>query len=164
MHDVLVIFDSTGLGMENKNYYGRGYIQLSWDYNYKAASIFLFGDEKLIENPDIGKNEFSYQKKLLFDSIKSKFFKKIISSFSVASNDDVAWSTAFWFWKKNVIEGEYGDSVLNENFGAATRAINGALECSGSYQYIAKKRFEIYKKVLVAFNIKNDAKENGCYN
>ena len=32
-----------------------GYIQLSWDYNYKAASLDLFNDDRLLKNPDIGK-------------------------------------------------------------------------------------------------------------
>lgn len=47
---------STGLGYKGRNYYGRGYIQLTWDYNYKAASLDLFNDDRLLKNPDIGKH------------------------------------------------------------------------------------------------------------
>ena len=76
----------------------------------------------------------------------------------------MSWSTAFWFWKFSVIGGQYGQQVLNGKFGAATNAINGALECRGSYQDKARARFEIYKKVLVAFNLQVFADETGCYN
>jgi hypothetical protein len=32
---------STGIGPKGVNYYGRGFIQLSWDYNYKSASQYI---------------------------------------------------------------------------------------------------------------------------
>ena len=54
--------------------------------------------------------------------------------------------------------------MLNGQFGAATNAINGGLECRGSLQYKARKRFEIYKKVLTAFKITTVPNETGCYN
>ena len=35
-------------------FYGRGYIQLSWSYNYKAASKALLGNEIVLYNdPDL---------------------------------------------------------------------------------------------------------------
>ena len=55
------------------HYYGRGYIQLSWVYNYKAASIALFNDLRLYTNPEL-----------------------------VSQNDDIAWVVSFWYWKENV--------------------------------------------------------------
>lgn len=54
-------------------YYGRGYIQLTWSYNYRAASFYLFNDDRLVQNPD-----------------------------QVAYDDSIAWKTAYWFWKANV--------------------------------------------------------------
>lgn len=63
--------DATGL--PGKYYFGRGYIQLSWGANYKAASQALFGDDRLLQDPD-----------------------------QVASNEDYAWAVSFWFWKANV--------------------------------------------------------------
>lgn len=67
-------------------YYGRGYIQLTWSYNYKAASIDLYGDDRLCLNPDL-----------------------------VSNNEDVAWDTTFWFWKVNVHskvqDGRFGSSI-----------------------------------------------------
>jgi len=56
-----------------KHYWGRGYIQLTWSYNYKAASQALYNSEKLLKNPDI-----------------------------VAKDEKAAWDTAAWFWKENV--------------------------------------------------------------
>lgn len=61
-----------------KRYYGRGYIQLSWNYNYAEASKALFNDETiLLENPDL------------------------------VAQEEYAWKTAFWFWDKNV-HNDYG--------------------------------------------------------
>ena len=106
----------------------------SWDYNYKAASASIFGNNKLLKNPDL-----------------------------VASDDNIAWSTAFWFWKTNVIGGQYGQAVKRGQFGASTNAINGGLECRGNNQDKAKKRFKMYKKILIAFNIQTRPDETGCY-
>ena len=50
-----------------KRYYGRGYIQLTWYANYKAASQFLFKDDRLVKNPEC-----------------------------VAEQADLAWQTSFW--------------------------------------------------------------------
>ena len=55
--------------------------------------------------------------------------------------------------------------VNTNRFGSVTNAVNGQLECkNGKYKQKARKRFEIYKKVLVAFNVKEKADETGCYN
>jgi len=119
------------VGVPGRNYYGRGFIQLTHSYNYKAASQDLFGDLRLIENPDL-----------------------------VSDDEDIAWRTAFWFWRTRCHPRE---GVRKGWFGDSTKAING-LECMGSWDPRPKKRFEIYKKVLVALNLENVAPiENGCY-
>ncbi|KAL9708017.1 hypothetical protein quinque_011535 [Culex quinquefasciatus] len=57
-----VIYESAGfhyreeIGGASKKYapyYGRGYIQLTWDYNYRAASRDIFGDERLMRDPGL---------------------------------------------------------------------------------------------------------------
>jgi len=54
-------------------YFGRGYIQLSWSYNYKAFSQFQFGNtDTLFWSPD-----------------------------RVAAEQALAWGSAFWFLKQN---------------------------------------------------------------
>ncbi|KAI8323896.1 lysozyme-like protein [Martensiomyces pterosporus] len=73
-------------------FWGRGYTQLSWDFNYKAASQALYGDDRLYQNPE-----------------------------QVATNEDMAWGVSFWFWKANVHSdagvqaGNFGSSVNKIN-------------------------------------------------
>jgi len=113
-------------------FYGRGYIQLTWSYNYKSASQALYGDLRLYNNPT-----------------------------TVATNEDQAWGTAFWFWKVNV----HGDSgVQAGQFGSATKKINGGLECGSNppNKTGAQNRFNIYVKVLKAFGINEAANSAGC--
>jgi chitinase len=80
----------------------------------------------------------------------------------VAENEDIAWGVSFWFWKVRV---RNNAGVSEGRFGVTTKAINGGLECgTGPNVSKAKTRFEIYKKVLIAFNINEVANETGCYN
>lgn len=114
----------------NKHYYGRGYIQLSWSYNYRAASIAIFGDANvLLDDPD-----------------------------RVASDEDLSWGTAFWYWREKV---HTDKGVLNGQFGSSTMRINGALEC-GRGAWIPEKRFKYYTEVLKAFGIKETPNPDGC--
>lgn len=59
-----------GCDSPGQMYFGRGYIQLSWCYNYRAASQDLLGGNQLVESPNL-----------------------------VATDENLAWNTAFWFWK-----------------------------------------------------------------
>ena len=105
---------------------------MTWSYNYKSASQYLYKDLRLYENPDL-----------------------------VAQNDEICWAVSFWFWKDRV---HYRSGVSEGQFGVTTRAINGGLECgNGPNVQTAKKRFEIYKRVLLAFNINESPIETGCY-
>jgi predicted chitinase len=62
------------VGDKSKVYYGRGYMQLTWDYNYQDASQAIFGDKQvLLQNPD-----------------------------QVATNLTLAWQASFWFWDTKV--------------------------------------------------------------
>ena len=36
-----------------KAYYGRGLVQLTWDYNYKKMSKIIYGDNRLYIDPDL---------------------------------------------------------------------------------------------------------------
>ena len=75
-------YRNRGCEKPGKYYYGRGYIQLTWCYNYKGASRGLGLGDTLLNDPDL-----------------------------VASNEQYVWDTAFWFWKENV-RGRYGPDVL----------------------------------------------------
>ncbi|ORX69860.1 lysozyme-like protein [Linderina pennispora] len=77
-----------------QTYWGRGYIQLSWHYNYLDASKGLFGDDRLTKN-----------------------------TAQVASNEDLAWGVSFWFWSDRVRSdpgvqaGKFGASINKINGG-----------------------------------------------
>ncbi|XP_037038177.1 chitinase 1-like isoform X2 [Bradysia coprophila] len=124
---------TSGCDGPNQRYYGRGYIQLTWCYNYRAASQDLYNDNRLVSDADM-----------------------------VARDENVAWNTAFWFWKANVhnIAG-----VADGAFGVTTRAINGGLECNNSAGHpIARQRYAMYGRVRAAFGLGGPGSEWGCYN
>ena len=79
----------------------------------------------------------------------------------VADNENINWACSFWYWKKNV---GINSQVKNGYFGVSTKLINGFLECNGANLDKAKKRFDYYKKVMLAFHIYETPIESGCYN
>lgn len=58
---------------DTASYHGRGYIQLSWSYNYRAASLGIFSDDLLLQAPEL-----------------------------VSEDELIAWKVSFWYWKENV--------------------------------------------------------------
>jgi len=78
-------YETPGCDAPGQDYYGRGYIQLTWCYNYRPASQDLFGDNRMVLDPDM-----------------------------VARDENLAWNAAYWFWKINVhsqagvAEGRFG--------------------------------------------------------
>lgn len=122
-------------GIKGKYYYGRGYIQLTWDTNYEDASKDLLGDGKqLLQNPE-----------------------------KVATDETLAWRTAAWFWKTNVHSaagvqsGKFGATtkVINGQLECAKGATTDLSK--------PKKRFEYYKTILKAFGDSSTPDESGCY-
>ncbi len=70
MRDSYYDAGSTYVGPEGKSYHGRGPVQLSWNYNYGAMSLNLFGDSSiLLENPNL-----------------------------VAREGIIGYASALWFW------------------------------------------------------------------
>ena len=118
-----------GCDAPNQYYYGRGYIQLTWCGNYRAASNAIFGDARLVNDPDF-----------------------------VARDEKTAWDTSYWYWGNNV---HNAPGVSSGQFGASTKAINGALECGGRSN-TPWVRFEKYKKVRQAFGLPGDGDPSGC--
>ncbi|MEV6560346.1 chitinase [Nocardia sp. NPDC051756] len=111
-----------------KVFYGRGYIQLAWADNYRAASQDIFGDDRLYRTPEV-----------------------------VAEDEYTAWAVSFWYWRARVaIAAGYG-----EGFGFTTKAINGALECSGDSTK-AERRYKTYTKVAAALG-ETPLGPEGCY-
>ncbi|RWS22571.1 putative endochitinase 3-like protein [Leptotrombidium deliense] len=120
-------------GDKSKVYFGRGYIQLTGRANYKAASAALFPKDKnkLLKNPE-----------------------------QVATDENVAWLTAFWYWKTRV---HILSGVRDGQFGRTTIGINGG-ECKiANLRGRAINRFNCYIKVLSALKMKEKADPRGCY-
>ena len=102
--------------MAGQKYYGRGPLQISWNYNYGPAgkSIGFNG----LSNPGI-----------------------------VATNADISFKTALWFWMNNV------HSVVNQGFGATIQAIDGAIECNGGSPSSVDARVQYYKNYCSQFGV-----------
>eukprot|EP01068_Selenidium_serpulae_P002797 Selendium_serpulae@DN2676_c0_g1_i1.p1 len=96
-----------------ESYHGRGPIQLSWNYNYAAFSNDVFGDDSVLNDPDL-----------------------------VLQDGPTAWASALWFWMTPqapkpschdiMIDVWVPDTSIGYRggLGATTHAINGGLECS----------------------------------
>ena len=119
------------VGLPGKSYHGRGFIQLTWGANYKAASEGLGLGDKLLQNPEI-----------------------------VAQQTDLCVGVSVWYWTARVRPQIAG---RENQFGATTKAINGAIECSGGWNERAANRYRIYLKVADALGVMNKAVEDGCY-
>jgi len=105
-----------------KQYYGRGPLQLSWNYNYCDASQVLFGNTSTLRT-DPGR---------------------------VAREAWVAWGTGLWFWMKSEGAGRmtaHSAMVNVAGFGETIRTINGAQECNGGYPEGVSSRVNAYKRI-----------------
>ncbi|KAG6726840.1 hypothetical protein I3842_02G100300 [Carya illinoinensis] len=109
----------------DKKYYGRGPLQLTWNYNYGAAgnSIGIDFTTRKTGNCD----QFIATKRCLLNSPET-----------VATDPVISFKTALWFWMTNVHQ------VLNQGFGATIRAINGAIECNGGNSGAVQSRIQYY--------------------
>ncbi|KAF9763878.1 Endochitinase EP3, partial [Nosema granulosis] len=78
----------------------------------------------------------------------------------VAEDPELGAKVSVWFWQKKVAT---APGVSDNQFGATTKAINGALECTGSNLEKSKNRYKIYKDLAEILNISKLADEGGCY-
>ncbi|GAA4545614.1 chitinase [Amycolatopsis samaneae] len=101
-------------------YYGRGPLQLSWNFNYKAA-----GDALKID--------------LLHDPYK-------VEKDAAVSWKTGLW---FWNSQRGAGSMTAHDAMVNDKgFGETIRSINGALECNGKNPAEREDRINIYKKFV----------------
>ncbi len=112
---------------DGKSYHGRGPIQLSYNYNYGPASVFIYGDKNvLLSEPEL-----------------------------VMTDGKVAFMTAIWFWmvpqspKPSCHEVMYSDFVASSGqldcwgFGHSVMVINGGVEGNGNMK---ERRGVFYEK------------------
>lgn len=122
-------------------YYGRGPIQLSWNYNYGQFSKFLYNDPSvLLNNPDL-----------------------------IQQNGALSFKSAIWFWMMpqcpkpschqvmhelwSAEQGNYSQNTMyKKGFAHTNNIINGGLECrtasSTAFTEKVVLRSELYKYYL----------------
>ncbi|CAL5414133.1 unnamed protein product [Camellia sinensis] len=97
----------------NKSYYGRGPLQLSWNYNYGPAGQSIGFDGLMLCLVGDLRRELERE------------MENVNNPETVATDSVVSFKTALWFWMNNVHD------VINSGFGATIRAIN-SMECNGN--------------------------------
>ncbi|MFF7456307.1 chitinase [Kitasatospora sp. NPDC008115] len=101
-------------------YYGRGPLQLSWNFNYKAAGDALHLD--LLHNPNLVQND------------------------PAVSWKTALW---FWNTQTGAGRMTSHDAIVNnKGFGETIRTINGALECDGRNPGQRDDRINLYKRFV----------------
>lgn len=114
-------------------YFGRGYLQLTWDYNYKKASEAIYHDDSLLSSPD------------------------------KAAEQPGAWQTAVWYWVTVVQPAlAKANAIDTYKLGHSVKAINGNIECSGGPKQAAQNRLAIYNEILKILNIDGTGTLEGC--
>ncbi|WP_280119017.1 glycoside hydrolase family 19 protein [Streptomyces albofaciens] len=99
-------------------YYGRGPIQLSWNYNYKAAGDALGID--LLHNPNLVQND------------------------SAVAWKTGIW---YWMTQRGPGTMTPHDAIVNDRgFGETIRSINGSMECNGNNPGQVQSRINSYQK------------------
>jgi predicted chitinase len=100
----------------NAAYYGRGPLQLSWNFNYKAAGDALGVD--LLDNPDLAATD------------------------AAVSWKTALW---YWITQNGPNTITAHDAMVNgAGFGQTIRSINGTLECDGSNPGEMQDRVNLY--------------------
>eukprot|EP00956_Cyclotella_meneghiniana_P012979 scaffold18569_cov60-Cyclotella_meneghiniana.AAC.5 len=113
-------------------FFGRGAIQLSWNYNYIGASVALTGSpDTFCDNPDL-----------------------------VATEGKYAWGAGLFFWMEHSKEGTtcHTESLKNMDFGGTLNNINGGLECpahGGWHEEAIKMRLNRYCRASKALGLPN---------
>jgi predicted chitinase len=115
-----------------ESYYGRGPIQLSWNYNYGAASEALGLGTELLTNPDL-----------------------------VAQDSTIAWRTGLWFWTTSGSTTCHAAMMDGVGFGQTIRTINGPQECDGAWPEAVAERVSFYESYCAELGVDPGA-NTGC--
>lgn len=121
---------------EYKNYFGRGYIHITWDYNYKEASEDMKKEDPSVED--------------------------IVAKPELVAQPTYGWKTSLWFWKKRVQPVLKENNAMDKGlFGYTVKVINGGVECPAGEK--ANKRLAILKEIQKKWNVKMaDPVLTGC--
>jgi len=131
-----------------KQYYGRGAKQLSWNYNYGAFSVAIYGDANvLLQDPDLVSDTW-----LNFASAIWFFVTPQPPKPSMLHLVDGT-------WKPNSADKAAG---LQSGFGATIMAINGAYECNSPSNAQSLNRQKHYKIYCDIFGVDYSIEKLGC--
>jgi len=112
-----------------QSYFGRGPLQISWNYNYYMAST---GQYWATGDYGFAAGQSGWATNVMVPTVGCDIFN---NPNLVSTNGVCAWKTAFWFWSnhgkdwdppKPTVHADF----LNKGFGATIDDINGGLECS----------------------------------
>jgi chitinase len=130
--------DATYPPSSGHTYFGRGALQLSWNYFYGSASVAIYGDKNvLLNNPDL-----------------------------VATDGLVSFKAAIWYWMTAQAPKPSAHDVMSigstdnagtrpAGFGLTINIINGGLECQSSGVINAKQtdRIGFYTRYTGLFGV-----------
>lgn len=118
----------------NNTYYRRGFIGLKYCYNYREVSKELYGDQRLVLNPDI-----------------------------VSQNNSVAMDTALTYWKIKVHNKSNIKSLIESGLFGYTTDLLSREECVNDITK-AKKKWNYFNECLKKSGNQNFKRsEGGCY-
>ncbi len=123
----------------SKVFYGRGAIQLSWNYNYVRLSYALTGKaETFCDDPE-----------------------------QIALSPEYAWGSAIYFWMENQKDGSTcHKEALKGDFGGTLNNINGGLECpayhGGWHASAIKMRLNRYCHAASELGMPSISSLDGC--
>jgi hypothetical protein len=124
----------------NQVYFGRGSIQISWNYNYIKASVALTGaPQTFCQRPDL-----------------------------VATKEEYAWGAGLFYWMENVKNDRtcHQAVLMNNDFGMTLDIINGGLECpaddSGWHGKAVQLRLNRYCRAATALGLDTLLSFDGC--
>jgi len=131
-----------------KQYFGRGAKQLSWNYNYGAFSVAMYGDVNiLLENPDLVSDTW-----LNFASAIWFFVTPQPPKPSMLHLVDGT-------WQPNSADKAAG---IEPGFGATIMAINGAYECGSPSNAQSLNRQKYYRLYCELFGVENSQEKLDC--
>mmetsp|Transcript_37463 Transcript_37463/g.76541 ORF Transcript_37463/g.76541 Transcript_37463/m.76541 type:complete len:1666 (-) Transcript_37463:403-5400(-) len=132
--------EMAGYVKANAVYFGRGAIQLSWNYNYIKASVALTGhSQTFCQRPDW-----------------------------VATKEEYAWGAGLFYWMENVKNDKtcHQAVLMHNEFGQTLDIINGGLECPsddhGWHGKAVQLRLNRYCRAATALGLDTLLSLDGC--
>ena len=115
-------------------YYGRGPIQISWNFNYGAAGEYLKLD--LLNNPDL------------------------VATDAKVAFQTMMW---YWMTQKGPGTMTSHEAIIGgKGFGETIRSINGAVECNGKGPGQVNNRVMYYNKIRQIMGVSKGSGNDAC--